>query len=334
MTETNESYSYKFQRLRERIREAITSGELAGKLPGERALAKQFQVNAKTLSKALTDLAAEGVLDRSIGRGTYVKGQAPAATVGRWLVLADPDTSPDLIAALHKHNDGLHVMTESVDRIRPSFINQYCAVIDLASETPELFLRDLSVRNIPVVAVGREPKTYSMNAVVVDSQLGATRLARDLVTAGHRRFAVAADRNDGGFVQTIRQVVTRFDPAATVDVFFASEIPAAVEAGATAVICDSSQNARQVMSAVAATGRSVAIAAVGSDEGGIPCTGYFVKTEQIASAVADLIAPAQSSRPAVLWLAGESTDRGTTVSNITGDAERTYTTPRPIAPQA
>ena len=71
--------SYKFQRLREKLRAAIASGELSGKLPGERALAKRFHVNAKTLSKALTDLAAEGVLDRSIGRGTYVKGTAPAA---------------------------------------------------------------------------------------------------------------------------------------------------------------------------------------------------------------------------------------------------------------
>src|SRR3954467_15541533 len=80
--------SYKFQRLREKLRAAIASGELSGKLPGERALAKRFHVNAKTLSKALTDLAAEGVLDRSIGRGTYVKGSAPSANqAGRWLLL-------------------------------------------------------------------------------------------------------------------------------------------------------------------------------------------------------------------------------------------------------
>src|SRR3954470_19540942 len=82
--------SYKFQRLREKLRAAIASGELVGKLPGERALAKRFHVNAKTLSKALTDLAAEGVLDRSIGCGTYVKGSAPTPAVsGRWLVLTD-----------------------------------------------------------------------------------------------------------------------------------------------------------------------------------------------------------------------------------------------------
>src|SRR5438128_2253273 len=85
--------SYKFQRLREKLRQAIATGEFSGKLPGERALAKRFHVNAKTLSKALTDLAAEGVLDRSIGRGTFVKGQAPAANVTgkRWLIVCDPD---------------------------------------------------------------------------------------------------------------------------------------------------------------------------------------------------------------------------------------------------
>src|ERR1700709_217876 len=98
--------SYKFQRLREKLRGAIASGELNGKLPGERALARRFHVNAKTLSKALTDLAAEGVLDRSIGRGTYVKGSAPAApSEGRWLVLADEkDVDSALVHALRVNN--------------------------------------------------------------------------------------------------------------------------------------------------------------------------------------------------------------------------------------
>ncbi len=71
--------SYKFQRLRESLRQAIAAGTLRGRLPGERSLAKQFQVNAKTLSKALTDLAAEGLLDRTVGRGTFVR-QGDAST--------------------------------------------------------------------------------------------------------------------------------------------------------------------------------------------------------------------------------------------------------------
>src|SRR3954469_692908 len=90
--------SYKFQRLREQLRAAVASGELSGKLPGERTLARRFNVNAKTLSKALTDLAAEGLLDRSIGRGTFVKGSAPeSSTLGRWLVLCDPGNADSAI---------------------------------------------------------------------------------------------------------------------------------------------------------------------------------------------------------------------------------------------
>src|SRR6478752_2204251 len=85
--------SYKFQRLRERLRSAVTNGELQGKLPGERTLARRFHVNAKTLSKALTDLAAEGLLDRSIGRGTYVKGTNGngSGKQTKWLIVCDAE---------------------------------------------------------------------------------------------------------------------------------------------------------------------------------------------------------------------------------------------------
>ena len=62
-------FSYKFQRLRERIREAIVSGEFAGRLPGERELGRRFDANAKTINKATCDLSSEGLLVRQIGRG-------------------------------------------------------------------------------------------------------------------------------------------------------------------------------------------------------------------------------------------------------------------------
>ena len=64
-------------------------------------MARRVRVNAKTLSKALTDLAAEGVLERSIGRGTFVKsppdpaaasqGSAAPVVGERWLIICDPD---------------------------------------------------------------------------------------------------------------------------------------------------------------------------------------------------------------------------------------------------
>ena len=128
--------SYKFQRLREKLRQAIASGELSGKLPGERALAKRFHVNAKTLSKALTDLAAEGVLDRSIGRGTYVKGSGPAPATGggRWLLLCDEDDADALILLEHLRRANPDTQSTCTGtEMRPSFLNAFGAVIDAAA---------------------------------------------------------------------------------------------------------------------------------------------------------------------------------------------------------
>src|SRR4051794_31803637 len=147
--------SYKFQRLREKLRAAIASGELNGKLPGERQLAKRCHVNAKTLSKALTDLAAEGLLDRSIGRGAFVKsagsGASSAANNDRWLVICDHEQlNSAVIPHLKQANENIQIVTDT-STLRPSFLNPIKVVIDLSSHTPDTFLRDLIVRNIMVV---------------------------------------------------------------------------------------------------------------------------------------------------------------------------------------
>jgi GntR family transcriptional regulator len=44
------------------------------RIPSERELAKQFNVNRLTVNKALKDLIYEGVLSVQIGKGTFIKG--------------------------------------------------------------------------------------------------------------------------------------------------------------------------------------------------------------------------------------------------------------------
>ena len=46
--------TYKYQRLREQLREAVRCGSLKGKLPGERELGRRYQANAKTITTADT----------------------------------------------------------------------------------------------------------------------------------------------------------------------------------------------------------------------------------------------------------------------------------------
>ena len=187
--------NYKFQRLRERIRQAVAEGEFNGKLPGERELARRFQVNAKTLSKALTDLAAEGLLHRSIGRGTFVRnsiGETPEPR-GAWLLLLDSATDQTLVDHLKAINSQVEFCLD-VSCVRPSGLSQFRAVVDLAAATPEPFLRNLLVRSIPVVAVGQEMRTYSVNGVFLDSMLGASQLTGQLLLGGHRNFLAVEER--------------------------------------------------------------------------------------------------------------------------------------------
>jgi hypothetical protein len=307
--------SYKFQRLREKIRRAVESGELTGKLPGERELARRFRVNAKTLSKALTDLAAEGLLHRSIGRGTFVSSaDNPAGRAdGPWLLLVDADVDPSVIQCLKDRNPQAQV-SDDLATLRPSYLNQFSAVIDLAAQTPESFLRDLLVRNIPLVAVGHEPRVYSTHAVLLDMPLGVSRLARELILGGHRRLVSIEARSSNSIAERIAQTAARYCSDFAVDPCDAGDIAGVVDQGATAAICASTTLARQTLQNLAAADitvpQQISICAVGWDDGEVPCTGYFAAATQSASAVTDILAQAQG-RPTMLWLAGKMVDRGT-----------------------
>lgn len=56
------------------LRSAIAAGTFgrSGRLPTERALAEQFATNRNTIRKALHDLAALDLIERHVGRGTFV----------------------------------------------------------------------------------------------------------------------------------------------------------------------------------------------------------------------------------------------------------------------
>jgi hypothetical protein len=308
--------SYKFQRLREKIRRAIEAGELQGKLPGERALARRFHVNAKTLSKALTDLAAEGLLDRSIGRGTYVRGSAPVPTLatGRWLVICDTGEENDCtITHLRAACPEVEVIS-SVEHLRPSFLNQFNAVINLSAQTPESFLRDLLVRNMPVVGVKHEPRAYSMHAVMPDVTLGVQRLARDLVLAGHRRIGALEALGSNTVAHALRQAAGRYAPEAKIDSANPGEAAALVEAGVTALVCGSVSDARLARAALDARGiaipEQVSLVAVGCTCPDAQCSGYFVDCEKIGLAAVELLKDG-NPRPVSLWLPGQWVERGT-----------------------
>jgi len=60
------------------LRKRIAAGEWAtsGRLPAERDLAAQYGVARNTLRRAVEAIATDGTIERHVGRGTFVNGEA------------------------------------------------------------------------------------------------------------------------------------------------------------------------------------------------------------------------------------------------------------------
>ena len=118
---THVQFSYKFQRLREQLRSAVTGGEYAGRLPGERELGKRFGANAKTINKALCDLASDGLVVRHIGRGTYVvqsngmASDAPVTSLYRAMIGTGAEVSSSMTGLLDEIGTTLAGVGKTLD---------------------------------------------------------------------------------------------------------------------------------------------------------------------------------------------------------------------------
>jgi hypothetical protein len=294
--------SYKFQRLRERIRAAVETGELAGKLPGERVLAARFGVNAKTLSKALTDLAAEGLLDRSIGRGTYVKGTAPAPAGRKWLVLCAPtQATGSLVARLKAANPELHIHSDPHQELRPSFLQPFSAVIDLYPGDHQSVLHNLVVRNMAVVTVDYQSKIFSTHAVLDDTLANASALVRQLLMEGHRSFVTVESRGGQVLAKALQEATARIAPEAHTDRVDPANI-SSIE-GPVSVLCETMEIAARAEKALASR-PDVTIWSLGCLDSTEAGNGCFTDESRKAAAIISLLAD-PPMRPTVVWLAGE-----------------------------
>ena len=74
--------STKYQVVADAIRERIENGtyKIDELIPDQNALAQEFHVNRLTVKKALDGLAAEGLIYKQSGLGTYVRGKIPFIT--------------------------------------------------------------------------------------------------------------------------------------------------------------------------------------------------------------------------------------------------------------
>ena len=308
--------SYKYQRLRERLRTAITTGELTGRLPGERALSRRFRVNAKTLSKALTDLAAEGLLERSIGRGTYVAGQAPESPAQtRWLIISDPSGSDPLVTELLRLNGDARCIAPA-EIVRPSLLSQCSVAINCSDATPDNFYRDMMVRGIPVIETTRLCAHFGTHAVLLDKALAAYHLARGLLLSGHSQVAIMEPADSNILLEAVKPTIPRYNTIATVRHATPDQLDELISHGITAAICDGNARANQVRQRLEQRRLfpgcgEMSLCATGVMAADTCCNGYYIEPATQAATIAGLVRDLQTHRLSILWLNGHYIDRGT-----------------------
>jgi len=197
----NGRLSYKFQRLREDIRRAVTQGEYTGRLPGERTLGKRFGANAKTINKALSDLTAEGLLIRQIGRGTFVATretvvQSDDRATHVLAAAGDPAILSEITAGLHRverlntfvdHSGNWPLAAWPVGQRRDSKALVVWISDPLSNPAPRILpplAAELHRRQVPHLLVGAASPTERTNCVAPDYSDAGFRIAEHLLQCG------------------------------------------------------------------------------------------------------------------------------------------------------
>ncbi|HSW45925.1 MAG TPA: substrate-binding domain-containing protein [Phycisphaerae bacterium] len=196
--------SYKYQRLREQLRQAILSGELSCRLPGERVLAKRYQANAKTVNKALSDLTIDGLLVRHVGRGTFVAGDAKSASIAAgkprtygWLMAGNYagrdgvyQRAAETIRACGHHLERLELPADAEaglwdDVLKPRQLRQIAGLVLFAARPCETLMASLHRRHLPTIIANNRHETIRTPVVVADYVHGAFDLTQHLIQLGH-----------------------------------------------------------------------------------------------------------------------------------------------------
>jgi len=86
-----------YQQIREAIRAAIFSGEIAGRLPPTREMAAALGVNRATVARAYQELEADGLVESSGARGTVVVAPEPVEPNG---LVGNHAAAPTWVTAL------------------------------------------------------------------------------------------------------------------------------------------------------------------------------------------------------------------------------------------
>ena len=254
-----------YLKVQETIRQRILSGEwtVGAQLPSERELEQELGISRLTVSKGLSHLVAEGLLERRRGQGTFVADrnhQIRTREVGVRFIspmpfsgnydIPRPGVMEGLYESLSKHGfqTGVEFFRTADEQVallaRYEGLHRGGLVIWLEPGTAiTAAVKRLRQRKVPFVLVDAYLDGEEMDFAVTDNLAGGRLMVDSLVGQGHRRLAYVSRPTDRtsmldrqtGFVQgllahglsfTSGHLMTLGHPGDAA----AQDLPAAVEA--------------------------------------------------------------------------------------------------------
>jgi DNA-binding LacI/PurR family transcriptional regulator len=272
------------------LRNRILRGEYADRFPSERAIAKELRTNPKTVQVAIAQLEAIGLVNRIQRQGTFVSTPAQkgdsSSTSGVFVRMITPDWSesrrsqgpegmwwsPVLFAFQQAaQRQQMALMLWEGQRVDIAGValaesrNPHCAgTCILAMPVDAAAALRLAQSPSPIVAADWEPAELLIPSVVFDNVLAGRLAAGHLVSLGHRHVLVSLTpmhrlRQQGATeafdMSGVRVTSIPYDPealAVVLEMFRRDDRP-------TAVICDSSGYASNLIPAIEQIGLRVPI---------------------------------------------------------------------------
>jgi len=190
----------KYILIKERIKEKIKNGLFVEKLPGERILAKDFDVSYMTVRKAITELEEEGILHKFTTKGTFVcnSKMSPKITnnIGFFLdaTIREGISSPYyslIFKAINKaaRKKGYNILLFSdFDDLNPvSNKKKIDGVIICCFPRIEENIQEIK-KYLPIVLLDNIASDKSLPSVTIDNFNSCSNSTKHLWNLGHRRI--------------------------------------------------------------------------------------------------------------------------------------------------
>lgn len=217
MEATQKELTYKI--VEKEIRSRITSGKyvLGQQLPPERELERELGVSRLTIAKGLSNLASEGFITRTRGRGSFVCPKLPRTQSRKQGIIKyiSPDGGHGRNVISHGILEGLHSMIpsssahvcvdfystveEQIDILQhyTDSINDGFVIWPALDKRIVEILAKMQKDNFPFVLVDAFFPEFGCDYVVSDNYIGAENMVNFLVSSGHHDicyFTACPDR--------------------------------------------------------------------------------------------------------------------------------------------